>query len=107
MARVDVATMADEYSRETILLLLERYPEYLSEILRGIIGRHVNVSAETPESISVMITNHKQTLTAVHESSISKCRCGSKLVVTREAQTRSTDESSTIIHICTSCGLTY
>ena len=99
--------MANEYSRETIRLLLERHPEYLSDILHDILGRRVKLSAETPESISVMITDHKQMLTAVHESSISKCRCGSKLVVTREAQTRSTDESSTIIHICTSCGLTY
>jgi DNA-directed RNA polymerase subunit M/transcription elongation factor TFIIS len=99
--------MTDNYSRETIRLLLERHPEYLSQILHSILGRHVQLSTETSKSISVMIAHHKQMQIAVHESSISRCRCGSKLVVTREVQTRSTDESSTIVHICTSCGLKY
>ncbi len=95
----------DNYSRDTVKLLLERHPEYLDEILFKFGLRRV--PEDTPDSIYAMITHQKQEDVSLLQSSIYTCRCGSTSVVTREVQTRSTDEGSKIIHICTSCGLTY
>lgn len=96
----------DDYSRKTICLLLERYPEYLREILSKL-GIDLDVSKASTDSISAAIADRKQAETARHESSIYVCKCGSKSVVTREVQTRSADEGSTIVHICTECGKSW
>mmetsp|Transcript_18329 Transcript_18329/g.55180 ORF Transcript_18329/g.55180 Transcript_18329/m.55180 type:complete len:98 (-) Transcript_18329:2851-3144(-) len=96
----------DDYSRNTIRLLLERYPKYLSEILLKLGFREV-VSSDTPDTIVALISHQENTNSYLPQSSIYVCRCGSKQVVTRELQTRSTDEGSTIVHICSSCGLIY
>lgn len=92
----------DNYSRKTIGLLLERYPEYLNEILS-----RLGIPQGSLDSISAAIADRKQAETARHESSIYVCRCGSKSVVAREVQTRSADEGSTILHICTECGAKF
>lgn len=95
-----------DYTRKTIKLLLERNPEYLNEILENL-GIHVNLSKETPDSIARMVDCQNRTENFNHKSSIYTCKCGSNNVITREIQTRSADEGSTIIHICQKCGHTY
>jgi DNA-directed RNA polymerase subunit M/transcription elongation factor TFIIS len=93
-----------DYTRKTVELLMERYPEYLAEMLCGIT---IDLQKETAESITAMIAHRNLAEVKHHESSIYTCKCGSNFVVTREVQTRSSDEGSTIVHICEKCGNTY
>ena len=96
----------DKYTKKTVELLMERYPEYLVQMLssRGIT---VDLQNDTADSITAMILHQKDAEIKHHTSSIYTCRCGSNSVVTREVQARSSDEGSTIIHICEKCGNTY
>lgn len=95
-----------EYTKKTVELLLKRYPEYLAEMLssRGIT---IDLQKDNAESITAMIAHRTHAEVKHHESSIYTCKCGSNFVVTREVQTRSSDEGSTIVHICEKCGHTY
>ncbi len=96
----------DGYTRATVKKLLELYPEYLEEILLKQ-GLKIDVNKYSAEDISAMIAYQRHAEEALHESSIYTCKCGSKNVVTREVQTRSADEGSTILHICMKCGAKY
>jgi DNA-directed RNA polymerase subunit M/transcription elongation factor TFIIS len=96
----------DCYTRDTIKLLLERDPVYLNEILSEI-GIRVDLSKETPESLTILVGRRKIPTKLQHVSSIYACKCGSNNVVTREVQNRSADEGSTVIHICQDCGNRY
>jgi DNA-directed RNA polymerase subunit M/transcription elongation factor TFIIS len=98
--------MAMDYTRKTIKLLLERNPEYLNEILTNL-GIRIDLSKETPDSIAMMLDYQNRTGYFNHKSSIYTCKCGSNNVITREIQTRSADEGSTIFHICQKCGHTW
>ena len=92
--------MADDYSRKVIELLLQRNRRYLSRL----VGEEVPQSA-TVDTVCAIIAYRSRANEIVHESSIYTCgRCGSKRVVTREAQLRSADEGSTIVHMCNGCG---
>ena len=98
----------DEYSRKTVELLKERHPAYLKELLSKI-GIDLDVGPSTADAICSAIydRSHAEKSTAGHESSIYTCDCGSRCVITREVQTRSSDEGSSILHICTECGKKY
>ena len=98
----------DEYSRKTVVLLKERHPAYLKELLSKI-GINLDVGSSTADAICSAISDrsHAEKSTAGHESSIYTCDCGSRCVITREVQTRSSDEGSSILHICTECGKKY
>ena len=98
----------DDYSRKTIELLVERHPGYLKELLLKI-GIDLDVLASTAGAICLAISDkrHAEKSAAGHESSIYTCECGSRHVITREVQTRSSDEGSSILHICTECGKKY
>lgn len=74
----------------------------MAEILSKL-GINIDVSNASLDSISAAIVDQRLAEKARHESSIYICECGSKSVVTREVQTRSADEGSTIVHICTKC----
>lgn len=93
----------DSYSRETVQLLLVRHPEYLAEILKKL----EIPASDNVDRITAMIAYRKHAEKELHASSIYICKCGSNLVVTREVQTRSADEGSTIVHICGKCGNKY
>ena len=98
----------DGYSRKTVELLKERHPAYLKELLSKI-GIGLDVGSSTADAICSAIydRSHAEKSTADHESSIYTCDCGSRCVITREVQTRSSDEGSSILHICTECGNKY
>jgi len=98
----------DDYSRRTVELLLRRYPAYLEELLSKI-GINLDVKSCTADSICLVISDrsHAEKSGENHESSIYTCDCGSRYVITREVQTRSSDEGSSILHICTKCGNKY
>jgi len=96
----------DSYSKKTVQVLLERHPEYLAEILKKL-GIQADLRDGTADSITAMIAYRKHAENELHASSIYTCKCGSNLVVTREVQTRSADEGSTIVHICGKCGNKY
>lgn len=98
----------DNFSRKTIQLLLERHPAYLKELLSKI-GIDLDVGSSTADDICLAIYNrsHAEKSAPGHESSIYVCDCGSRYVITREVQTRSSDEGSSILHICTECGKKY
>ncbi len=98
----------DEYSRRTVELLLERHPVYLEELLSKM-GIYLDVRSNSVDSICSAISDRSRTEKSGsgHESSIYTCDCGSRHVITREVQTRSSDEGSSILHICTKCGKKY
>lgn len=104
----------DEYSRKTIELLMQRHPAYLKELLSKIgidldVGSSINQSKIGLDAVCSAISDrsHAEKSAAGHESSIYTCDCGSRYVITREVQTRSSDEGSSILHICTECGKKY
>ena len=97
----------DDYTKRTIELLLERDRNYLREILCDICSRPNNVPAELDlnmDNVSAIIANQRPYIAKLHKSSIYKCTCGSDNVITREAQTRSADEGSTVYCVCNKCG---
>lgn len=92
----------DEYSQKTIQLLLDSDKPYLKQLLN-------DLSIETDDlsdskEIGQLLENQKDITSKMHKSSIFTCRCGSSHVITREMQLRSSDEGSTIIHLCLECG---
>lgn len=97
----------DEYSRATIELLLARHKNYLFDILRkqGMdVSERFKANA-TVDDICNFISKQKEPSDYVHRSSIYRCsKCSSNMVVTREVQSRSTDEGSTIMYVCNECG---
>ena len=95
-----------DFTKKTVQVLLERYPEYLTEILEKL-EIQADLQNDTADSITAMIAYRKHAENELHASSIYTCRCGSNSVVTREVQTRSSDEGSTIVHICEKCGNIY
>ena len=93
---------------------MERHPAYLEELLSKMgIGLDVrsciNQSKIGLDVICSAISDrsHAEKSGSDHESSIYTCDCGSRYVITREVQTRSSDEGSSILHICTECGKKY
>lgn len=96
----------DEYTKKTVELLMERYPDYLVQILSSQ-GITIDLRTDTASSITAMIAHQNHAEIKHHISSIYTCKCGSNSVVTREVQSRSSDEGSTIVHICEKCGNTY
>ena len=98
----------DDYTKTTIELLLERDKKYLREILCDICLSPDKVPQETDlnmDNVSAIIANRRPSQIQLHKSSIYKCVCGSNNVVTREAQTKSADEGSTIFCVCNKCGI--
>ena len=100
----------DDYTKRTIELLLERDRKYLREILCDICINPNKVPQEEDlnmDNVSAIIANQRPSMTKLHKSSIYKCACGSNNVITREAQTRSADEGSTIFCVCNKCGRSW
>ena len=100
----------DGYSKKTIELLLERDRNYLREILLDICSSPNDVPGELDlnmDNVSAIIANQRHSITKMHKSSIYKCTCGSNNVITREAQTRSADEGSTVLCVCNNCGRSW
>ncbi len=95
-----------DYTRRTVQLLLERHPEYLEKRLASI-GISFDPKTDTADSVTASIARRNHAERKRHTSSIYTCKCGSNNVVTREVQTRSSDEGSTIVYICEKCGNTY
>ena len=96
----------DEYSRDTIKLLLTRHKSYLLDMLmkQGINVTSLQNDRANADDVCALIANQKHGDKKLHKSSIYKCACGSDMVITREIQSRSTDEGSTVVHICSACG---
>jgi DNA-directed RNA polymerase subunit M/transcription elongation factor TFIIS len=95
----------DDYSQQTIKLLLETDKTYLFRLLRQL---DIEVDDDDDEKqIGQMLENQKTIDPILHKSSIYTCQCGSNNVITREIQTRSADEGSTIVHICLKCSRTW
>lgn len=92
----------DEYSQKTIQLLLDSDKDYLKQILSNL-SIEVNNLPDS-KGIGQLLENQKDISSKIHKSSVFACRCGSNHVITRELQLRSSDEGSTIIHICLKCG---
>ena len=72
-----------QYTRAVVEWLLEHDRAYLSRLL----GAELAPDA-TADSVCAMIANHNQAPERLHISSIYRCRCGSKMVVSREVQLR-------------------
>lgn len=93
----------DDYSQKTIQLLQVANASYLKELLNKI-GIHTDELSDS-KKIGKLIANQNMVSTELHKSSIFACKiCGSNNVITREIQMRSSDEGSSIIHICLKCG---
>ncbi len=100
----------DDYSKRTIELLLESDRKNLREILCDICGSPNKVPSEKDlnmDNVSAIIANRRPSIAKLHKSSIYKCMCGSDNVITREAQTRSADEGSTVYCVCNKCGRSW
>jgi DNA-directed RNA polymerase subunit M/transcription elongation factor TFIIS len=91
-----------QYTRAVVKWLLEHDRDYLSRLL----GVELSPGATT-DTVCAMIANHNQASVRSHVSSIYVCKCGSKMVVSREVQLRSADEGSSILHTCGECGHTW
>ena len=98
----------DNYSEATLQLLLRNDRKYLASILRNYaedVPDDNKITAEYAKkvimSVSRINANH---LDKTIKSSIYVCeKCGLRNVVSRERQTRSSDEGSTIVLVCKSC----
>lgn len=91
----------DEYSQRAIKFLLENDRTYLQELLQDVDVKLNQISDS--KIIGQLLENQKVLSTDLHKSSIYVCKCGSNHVISREIQKRSSDEGSTIIHICLDC----
>lgn len=100
----------DDYTKTTVELLLESNRKYLREILCDICISPDTVPQEKDlnmDNVGAIIANQRPSTTKLHRSSIYKCICGSNNVITREAQTRSADEGSTVFCVCNKCGRSW
>jgi len=98
----------DDYSEATIQLLLEKNRKYLSSILKKYatnVPDDDQITAEYARKVIMSVSNiNVNPSNKTRNSSIYVCKkCGQKDVVSRERQTRSSDEGSTIVLICRSC----
>ena len=98
----------DDYSEATIQLLLKKDRKYLSLILQKYaedVPDDNEITAEYAKKVIMSVSKtNANILDEAINSSIYVCKkCGLKNVVSRERQTRSSDEGSTIVFICKSC----
>ena len=102
----------DDYSEATIQLLLKKNIRYLSLILKKYANDVPDDEKITAEYARKVIMSVSETsinpLNEKIRSSIYVCKkCGLKNVVSRERQTRSSDEGSTIYFFCQSQSCKY
>lgn len=98
----DAGMEEPQYTRKAVEWLLKHDRAYLSRLIGAKLA-----PGTTADTVCAMIAKHDQASERLHISSIYTCKCGSKMVVSREVQLRSADEGSSIMHTCGKCGHTW